>query len=91
MGTESNKHTDTFCTILQTTNTTTAALFKDILVWMESENRNSEGTGLLKILDLNKDNDQLYDSVDRFPIDPDHMWDNDNDEIGDASDIIQAR
>lgn len=91
MGNKSNQHTVTFCTILQTTNATTAALFEDIVVWIESENGNSQGSGLLKVLDLNKDNDKLYDSVDRFPIDPDHMWDSDNDEVGDASDIIKAR
>lgn len=88
-GTVRSNEIRTFCTILQTQNTTTASLYQDIVVWLERDT--ATGVSLLKLLDLNKDNDDLFDVLDRFPIDPDHMWDADNDEIGDASDIIEAR
>lgn len=83
----------TFCHIVQTDRGATATIFSDIVVFEESSSTESstQRESLLKLIDLNKDNDELFDSLDRFPMDGNHILDSDNDEIGDRSDLISAR
>lgn len=77
----------TYCTVLNSTSVSDAGLYKDVVVWLQQQGNLSS----VYLLDLNKDNDLLFDAVDRFPMDGNVMWDSDNDEIGDAADLIKAR
>eukprot|EP00210_Caulerpa_lentillifera_P007470 g7140.t1 len=77
----------TYCTILNSTKISDAGIYKDVVVWSQQQGNMSS----VYLLDLNKDNDLLFDAVDRFPMDGNVMWDSDNDEIGDAADLISAR
>ena len=61
-------------------NTSAAALFEDTVMY-RSSNR-------VYRIDLNKDNDNLFDANDLFPLSGEFAWDADNDGIGDEADIV---
>ena len=78
------------CNLLKSTTTESVysvSLFEDQLVWKMSENSQH----VMYRLDLNKDNDNLWDANDRFPLDGTEIWDSDNDGIGDGVDFLPAR
>ena len=62
------------------------SIFRDVIIWEEKLN-NSNGQSELKnqlhLLDINKDNDLLFDFNDLFPFSWEYILDSDNDEIGD--------
>ena len=61
-------------------NISAAALFEDTVLY-RSSNR-------MYRLDLNKDNDYLFDANDLFPLSGEFGWDADNDGIADEADIV---
>ena len=63
---------------------THAGVFHDIVLWAEGAGR------ALQLMDVNKDNDELMDATDWFPLDFLYVFDNDNDGIGNAADIVPA-
>ena len=70
-----------------------AYLYNDMLVWIDRDENNIGESGLsnrVHLLDLNKDNDQLFDFNDRFPMAWEYIFDSDNDEIGDQGDLINV-
>lgn len=50
-----------------------------------------ENQNHLCMIDVNKDNDLLFDANDMFPVETDEIWDSDNDGIGDNSDLINLK
>eukprot|EP01062_Namystynia_karyoxenos_P011485 TRINITY_DN14113_c0_g1_i1.p1 TRINITY_DN14113_c0_g1~~TRINITY_DN14113_c0_g1_i1.p1 ORF type:complete len:1780 (+),score=510.26 TRINITY_DN14113_c0_g1_i1:85-5424(+) len=65
-----------------------AVAIHDDLVVYESAVQSAAGTPRFARIDLDRDNDRFWDSVDRFPFDGDYQYDSDNDGIGDAADIL---
>ncbi|GHP08011.1 hypothetical protein PPROV_000675300 [Pycnococcus provasolii] len=75
------------CTVANTAAIHAASIYDDTVVWLT---RTPSAATAIKLVDLNKDNDVLFDTADRFPLFGETMFDSDNDEIGDAAGLIAA-
>eukprot|EP01062_Namystynia_karyoxenos_P077219 TRINITY_DN7728_c0_g4_i1.p1 TRINITY_DN7728_c0_g4~~TRINITY_DN7728_c0_g4_i1.p1 ORF type:complete len:1812 (+),score=548.52 TRINITY_DN7728_c0_g4_i1:86-5521(+) len=62
------------------------AAYVDTVVWSAS----GGASGTLWRGDLDKDNDGLLDTQDRFPLSPELTWDSDNDGEGNEMDLVRA-
>eukprot|EP00741_Cyanophora_paradoxa_P019198 tig00000215_g18534.t1 len=66
-----------------------ASIYRDQLVWAAPAPAGGRRRTLLR-LDLDKDDDGVFDGHDAFPLDPEGTWDSDNDGIADEVDVIAA-
>eukprot|EP00742_Colponemidia_sp_Colp-10_P004835 GILJ01005162.1.p1 GENE.GILJ01005162.1~~GILJ01005162.1.p1 ORF type:complete len:1182 (-),score=172.76 GILJ01005162.1:116-3661(-) len=84
-GSSDKSYYETHCTVLSTpaTSSVLSTAFSTDTVFY------SDGTKLHRI-DLNKDNDILWDLTDLFPLNGHEITDSDNDGVGDGEDIVTA-
>eukprot|EP00743_Colponemidia_sp_Colp-15_P008465 GILK01009204.1.p1 GENE.GILK01009204.1~~GILK01009204.1.p1 ORF type:complete len:1213 (-),score=194.95 GILK01009204.1:193-3831(-) len=84
-GSSDKSYYETHCTVLSTpaTSSVLSAAFSTDTVFY------SDGSKL-HLIDLNKDNDILWDLTDLFPLNGHEITDSDNDGVGDGEDIVTA-